>query len=116
MGGVLPLFPVCTGAAHPISAISKSVVNYLNYADERSNMLTSSFFLGALVLLGPAGPGISFLTRLTLLREVNFDLKTMDLVSNPAPELTSLRTGSLATEKAIALEPNSTEKCYPTSI
>ena len=56
---------------------------------------------------GPAGPGISFLTRLTLLREVNFDLKTMDLVSNPAPELTSLRSGSLASERAVALAPNS---------
>ena len=34
---------------------------------------------------GPAGPGIEFLTRLTLLREVNFDSKTNDLVSNPVP-------------------------------
>jgi hypothetical protein len=32
---------------------------------------------------GDAGAGISFLTRLTLLREVNFDTKTMNLVSNP---------------------------------
>eukprot|EP01047_Picozoa_sp_COSAG01_P051462 COSAG01_NODE_5314_length_4341_cov_8.060820_1_plen_418_part_00 len=32
---------------------------------------------------GPAGPGIDFLTRLTLLREVHFDAQTMDLVSNP---------------------------------
>ena len=55
---------------------------------------------------GPAGPGIDFLTRLTLLREVNFDAKLGDLVSNPAPELANLRTGSIASEKLIALTPN----------
>ena len=52
---------------------------------------------------GDAGPGIDFLTRLTLLREVNFDAETMDLVSNPVKELTSLRTGSLASEQNVAL-------------
>lgn len=52
---------------------------------------------------GPAGPGIEFLTRLTLLREVNYDLKTNNLVSNPIPELVGLRTGSLASESDIAL-------------
>ena len=36
---------------------------------------------------GPAGPGINFLTRLTLLREVNFDAKTANLVANPAGAL-----------------------------
>ena len=93
---------------------------------------------------GDAGPGISFLTRLTLLvrslahrlldhglvptlwpclslaflctcacawsswsscclvvcvqREVNWDTKTQNLVSNPVPELLGLRTGSIASE------------------
>jgi len=55
---------------------------------------------------GPAGPGITFLTRLTLLREINYDAKLMDLVSNPTPELTGLRTGSIASERAVALAPN----------
>ena len=54
---------------------------------------------------GPAGPGIEFLTRLTLLREVNFDSKTNDLVSNPVPELKALRGGVVASEKAVALAP-----------
>ena len=48
---------------------------------------------------------IDFLTRLTLLREVNYDAKLGDLVSNPAPELANLRTGSIASEKAVALVP-----------
>ena len=47
---------------------------------------------------GDAGPGIQFLTRLTLLREVNWDTKTQNLVANPVPELLGLRTGSLASE------------------
>ena len=47
---------------------------------------------------GAAGPGIKFLTRLTLLREVHYDVKTQNLVSNPLPELVGLRTGSLASE------------------
>ena len=51
----------------------------------------------------PPGPGIEFLTRLTLLREVNYDLKTNNLVSNPIPELVGLRTGSLASESDVAL-------------
>ena len=55
---------------------------------------------------GDAGPGIKFLTRLTLLREVNFETKTMNLVSNPVPELVGLRSGSLASEKAVAMTPN----------
>merc|ERR1719446_198561 len=52
---------------------------------------------------GAAGPGIHFLTRLTLLREVNYDVKTQNLVSNPVPELAGLRTGQLASEKGIKL-------------
>jgi len=55
---------------------------------------------------GAAGPGVGFLTRLTLLREVNFDVKTMNLVANPLPELKGLRTGSLASEKNVALAAN----------
>lgn len=45
---------------------------------------------------GPAGPGINALTRLSALREVNWDVKTENLVSNPVPELAGLRTKSLA--------------------
>ena len=52
---------------------------------------------------GPAGPGIGFLTRLTLLREVHYDPKLMNLVSNPVPELTGLRTSSMASEKGVVL-------------
>jgi len=52
---------------------------------------------------GAAGAGINFLTRLTLLREVNYDAKTMNLVSNPTPELKGLRTASIASMKAVAL-------------
>jgi hypothetical protein len=43
---------------------------------------------------GDAGPGISFLTRLTLLREVNWDVRTQNLVSNPVPELLGLRSAA----------------------
>jgi hypothetical protein len=57
---------------------------------------------------GAAGPGIRFLTRLTILREVNYEAKTQSLVSNPVPELTGLRTASLASEKAVSLQPGST--------
>lgn len=57
---------------------------------------------------GDAGPGINFLTRLTLLREVTFDTKTMNLVSNPVKELAGLRSGSLASEKGVALAANAT--------
>jgi sucrose-6-phosphate hydrolase SacC (GH32 family) len=52
---------------------------------------------------GPAGPGIGVLTRLTGLREVNFDAKTMNLVANPIPELKNLRTGTIASETGIKL-------------
>lgn len=54
---------------------------------------------------GDAGPGIKFLTRLTLLREVNYDPKTQNLVSNPVPELKGLRTGKIASEKNVVLQP-----------
>lgn len=57
---------------------------------------------------GPAGPGIKSLTRLTLMREVNYDAKTQNLVSNPVKELEGLRTRSLASEKGVALKPNAT--------
>ena len=57
---------------------------------------------------GAAGPGIQFLTRLTMLREVNYEAKTQSLVSNPVPELTGLRTLSLASEKAVSLLPGGT--------
>lgn len=52
---------------------------------------------------GPAGPGIDVVTRLTGMREVNFDTKTMNLVANPLPELKGLRTGVVASEKGVAL-------------
>mmetsp|Transcript_18496 Transcript_18496/g.54844 ORF Transcript_18496/g.54844 Transcript_18496/m.54844 type:complete len:499 (-) Transcript_18496:31-1527(-) len=47
---------------------------------------------------GDAGPGITFLTRLSLLREVNWDVKTASLVANPVPELSGLRTEVIASE------------------
>jgi len=47
----------------------------------------------------PAGPGINVLTRLTLLREVNWDVKTENLVANPVPELVGLRTKKMASQK-----------------
>jgi hypothetical protein len=52
---------------------------------------------------GDAGKGIAFLTRMTLLREVNYDHKLQNLVANPLPELKGLRTASIASEKAVAL-------------
>lgn len=55
---------------------------------------------------GPAGPGIDILTRLTLLREVNYDVKIGDLVSNPVPEITKLRAAKLASEKGVPLSAN----------
>lgn len=45
------------------------------------------------------------LTRLTLLREVNFDVPTQGLVSNPVPELAALRTAVIANETGVALSP-----------
>lgn len=59
---------------------------------------------------GNAGPGITFLTRLTLLREIHFDPVTSNLVSNPVPELVGLRTTKLASERAVALIPG---QIYP---
>jgi hypothetical protein len=52
---------------------------------------------------GPAGPGINFLTRLTLVREVNFDAELKTLVANPLPELVGLRAAVLASERGVAL-------------
>ena len=52
---------------------------------------------------GDAGKGINFLTRMTLLREVNYDHKLENLVSNPLPELKGLRGASIASKKAVAL-------------
>jgi Glycosyl hydrolases family 32 N-terminal domain/PAN domain len=52
---------------------------------------------------GPAGPGITFLTRLTLVREVNYDAALGSLVANPLPELVNLRSGTLASETGVAL-------------
>ena len=46
-------------------------------------------------------------TRLSALREVNWDVKTQNLVANPVPELLSLRTTSLASERIAALPVNS---------
>jgi len=51
----------------------------------------------------PAGPGINFLTRLTLVREVNYDAALGSLVSNPLPELAGLRNGTLASERGVPL-------------
>jgi hypothetical protein len=45
---------------------------------------------------GDAGKGIAFLTRMTLLREVNYDHKLQNLVANPLPELKGLATVQLA--------------------
>jgi len=45
---------------------------------------------------GDAGPGIKFLTRLTGLREVNYEAKTQNLVANPVPELKNLRESVIA--------------------
>lgn len=50
-----------------------------------------------------AGDGFSFLTRLTLLRELTWDLETSSLVSNPVPELLGLRAGVLASERSVPL-------------
>ena len=56
---------------------------------------------------GDAGPGIQFLTRLTLLREVNWDTKTENLVSNPVPELLKLRSATpMASETIPSLAVN----------
>ncbi len=63
---------------------------------------------------GAAGPGITFLTRLTLLREVNFDAKTNDLVSNPVPELVNLRSDLVTSEK-VALTANTVHHVAKTS-
>ena len=41
--------------------------------------------------------------RLTLLREVNYDVKLNDLVSNPAPELINLRTGVLSRDICLVM-------------
>ena len=38
-----------------------------------------------------------------MLREVHYDVKTQNLVSNPLPELATLRSGSLASERAVPL-------------
>jgi hypothetical protein len=50
-----------------------------------------------------AGPGFTFLTRLTLLREINWDAAAGTLVSNPVPELLALRGGVLARERSLPL-------------
>lgn len=52
---------------------------------------------------GDAGKGINFLTRMTLVREVNYDHKIENLVANPLPELKGLRSASIASSKAVAL-------------
>ena len=46
-------------------------------------------------------------TRLSALREVNWDVKTQNLVANPVPELLGLRSGSIASEHIAALPVNS---------
>ena len=46
-------------------------------------------------------------TRLSALREVNWDVKTHDLVANPVPELLNLRSGTVASEHIAALPANS---------
>ena len=43
------------------------------------------------------------MTRLTLVREVNWDVASGSLVANPLPELASLRAASLASERGVAL-------------
>ena len=52
---------------------------------------------------GDAGPGVSRVTRLTLVREVNFDAALGTLVANPLPEMEALRTSSIASERSVAL-------------
>ena len=59
-------------------------------------------------------PGIPYLTRLTLLREVNWDSSYGGLVSNPVPELTTLRNGTIASERSLSLTaaPIMVRDCY----
>lgn len=45
-------------------------------------------------------------TRLSALREVNWDVKTQNLVANPVPELLGLRSSSLASDHVAALPIN----------
>jgi hypothetical protein len=52
---------------------------------------------------GPAGPGVDDVTRLTLVREVNYDAALGLLVANPLPEISLLRAESLASERGVAL-------------
>jgi len=52
---------------------------------------------------GPAGIGIEFLTRLTLLREINYDSDTKNLVANPVPELKNLRERTIASIQGAVL-------------
>ena len=62
---------------------------------------------------GPAGPGITFLTRLTLIREVNYDAALRTLVANPLPELVGLRSGVLASERGVALAAGAAPHAVP---
>ena len=55
----------------------------------------------------PAGPGIELLTRLSLLREIHYEPKTQNLLTNPVPELKGLRTKLLANAVGIDLTPHS---------
>lgn len=50
-----------------------------------------------------SGPGIYFLTRLTALREVNWDAEIGNLVANPVPELAALHAGEIAQETGVPL-------------
>ena len=52
---------------------------------------------------GPAGPGVDAVTRLTLVREVNWDAALGSLVANPLPEIALLRAEILASERGVAL-------------
>lgn len=62
---------------------------------------------------GDAGPGITFLTRLTLVREVTWDAELATLVSNPLPELAGLRADYIARERGLALAPGGAPTVVP---
>jgi hypothetical protein len=91
---------VCVGQVQPEAPRERCVL-WSRVFGSRSTQAP----LSPLCQLRTRPPAATATAGMTLVREVNWDVATGNLVSNPLPELTALRNGTLASESGVPLGP-----------